>query len=679
MVEQSDRSQQSMMLEGYRNNARSLRLSNEANNTGSAFHDMTVEYMDHVDNLSHRPFGLWMPLSNILEDLYRPGFPPSAERMHPIALGILEAVHKSGGSVSVRGSTLPYAANKLEGIERRGTLSMAVQTVLSPAIEKYPHLKSLQALARLQNHSDFDLMIDGIDIDHFDKLNEQIRNAIDGEFRDPFTPVGESFVSRKRLESLDEKGPVRITHEDGLIGEIPYGEVHATTKEGQHLFTGFWTPRILPDGIYDIRRDPKYALSWDARVTGHLVSDLPADVAPVARVAIEKKTLMKKPHEKRLIHESGVFPLADFVRGRDLWLHIPNEDMDVLGKPIEVGRQFRELPIVEKFKLAVRAAQKGALAEENLRLTEDGRLNRAAQFGVGAALSYDAKAAFHQISVDEFGDAMKSLSAGEFEELRKELMESMMMGFFYPARFIEYGLAADIFKFFPLLRNITYDEWLEVSRTLPGHEEYLRTQYISTHFWEADETEILIASDKDVEVQKARYYNSFQNPYHLLVKAIAKVAPGKIPDTENPFEVLDILFDLEAHEFAPKQGEEVEDISSKQGKYYGLDYQQKAEIRLKREYEIQIERNKRTWKSNALNFTPVVAYAVGSAVNQFFEVPGLDALGFITKFPYGLLNAIPLSAWTVYNIRKKDREIREIEKSSKLTQYEIDQSKKPRG
>lgn len=640
-------------------------------------------FADRSENSPDIRGGIIVPFSNMVEGLFRPDFPTRASQMYPVMRAILDSVMEEEGiRVLVRGSTLTYAAGKAEGSEGWGTLTSAAQIMLRPVVDRFGHLKSVQALQALINNSDLDLILEGVDDVTFEEVNARIKTRIDSALVEGVNQNGQESRTRKKVETPVEKSRIYIKHQDGAVanGTIPYGEVAARTESGQKLFTVFWSAESRSNNDEpDLRRGSDYSLSWDSNATGYLIIGADA-VDERAYAASELRQKATRPREKRMIAVDGVFSPADFVDAKDdIWLHIPKEDLNILGSQIEVGSRFDELPVIDRFLLAVRAAQKGAIAETNLRLTENGIINSVKEMGDGAAISLAAKEVFSRISPDEFSNAYNMLPDEEKAVLQKEVMMSMMMGFFYPARFIEYGLATDIFRFFPQLRDIDMVTWEGVMSSLPPHEQYLKRQYIATHFWEV-ESDSIFSNELGDDVLRARNFNAFEDPYKLFVDALIKVAPDIVPMGSNAYEILETLFSMDKVDFELGGAHELEDLSARQGsKYFGEDPIVKAQIRYQREGKLREARSRRSITSTAASFTPVGLYTLATAANQFVEVPGLGFLDYITKFPTGLLTAIPVGAWSLFMTFRKDKVIEEIRKSERASDWELDREDIPRG
>lgn len=593
------------------------------------------------------PHGLWIPLSSTFEDL-RPGSEVENSQVHEVTSSLLGSFGDT--RIALRGSTWMFQLlHQSGGAEKRGTISTAIRMGFRGGLKKFSHTKSAQALGELENASDIDLVLSEVKGEDFNAVSSNVLDRM----RDVI-----------KAKAYDESH--NFEYENGVVGgNIPYDQVTICRKDGGKFLTVFWTPgKINRDTTFDTRLDQSYALSWDWASVGEVSLGLPEEIKNVLPLSKEKRDSGEMPDQKRMAHHQGVYPHADFVNGEDeVWFHLPSANVKVLGEPIKLGEKFQELPVVEQFRLALRCVQKATLAEENITLTENGLLARAARYPRSGGIdAWETIPKLRNIDIDAFRDSYQQMSEAERMQLQNEVMKEMMMMFFYPARAIDYGTDTGIFRFFPQLKDITYQEWGEVADLLPAHEIYVRKQYMATHSDEPTSFELkqrrvlrsslggfISVKDWDrqqEEIQRRRNAKTLQDPYQQLFDTLAVVAPEKIPDVDNPYEMLDVLFNLDEVPFEQKGIrnsviEKIDDIK----KHNSVDPEVIERVRRDLIQKDAILRR----KSLIANATAIAVEAAGLTAQHMTENAWYSLAGAVL----GLGVAIPLH---IHFKREKERE-----------------------
>lgn len=619
--------------------------------------------VEHVGEMQH---GLWFPLSGVLDDLYRPGIQPTSQEVYPIVRSLIESF--DGLDVGVRGSTAIYKLLNVSNIERRGTISAALQTKLKPAAETVSDSPSAQALIDLQNASDFDFFLPGVDAESFDTVTARVEDRImdHAARKSAFQKNKDEVMAGQTKWSIttnNKKEDVVLNLDNGVVSSgIPYSEINVATSGGKKLATVFWTPgEIDSENIQDTRRDPRFSLSWDVASCGALKKDLPAELKEDAEWVDSARRLVGNPGYNRMTNAAGVFAPSPFLKKEsDVWFHIPKENVDALCRPIEIGSGFFELPALEQFTLALRAAQKGALAEENIYLSND-RINDNSKT---PAISPEASAIFRAIDPEVFREQYSLLSIDDKKEFDKEIMQYMMMGLFYPQKFITYCSELGIFRFFPQLQDIHLQEWESVMGKLPDHRLYTKRQYIGTHY-----DEVSGLSSVDGFIQQVRKYNSVANPYHQLFRAMWEAIPEKTPDVDNAFSLFDILLDLNAVEFENKPNSlKAKSTCDNEASYIGWEHHWLLGLNDEREeiYKKNLELASKVQKLSRIG----MFIGLGSYVLLGDEK--LLVGGILT----GLLGTLPQFIKLADTI---DEDYKDIISSIQMLDEEIDQSDVPKG
>ena len=501
------------------------------------------------------PNGLWFPLSGVLGDTYRDDGTEFSSKgifpvMHAAFSSLLDTAERNDVKIKLRGSTWAYKLLNASGTERRGTVSQAVLGAMSPAIERFGYTKSAQALGSLANSSDWDLVLPDVAPSVLPKLNQQLQDELRATIGASnvalFRKSQDSCYPTKKIRYRNKwfrqnSGGMLCVEHDGTVadGKIPYGEVDLKTKNGRMLTNIFWTPGNLEgtEDLVDTRLDPEFSLSWDWAAVGDVSHEVTGSVGMISRVAGDMALFLGTSPQRRHISELGIFPSAEYAEGKDIWFHLPKENMEVLTRPIEVGARFSEVPVLEQFKLAVRACQKGALNEENVAVTVD---------EAAPALSVSAREAFRNIDVNHFRQEYHSLPDKDKIAFDEDVMRDVMLGLFYPGKFLSYFLASGLNRFFPQLNNISEDEFSGIIGKMPDHDIYSKRQYAATHY-----TETAAQNGIERQIELTRKYNSLANPYHLLFRTLLEDYPHVTPNVGNSFEAVDILFGLSEHEFEP--------------------------------------------------------------------------------------------------------------------------------
>ena len=184
--------------------------------------------------------------------------------------------------------------------------------------------------------------------------------------------------------------------------------------------------------------------------------------------------------------------------------------------------------------------------QENLTYSEEG-IKALLNNPTSAAISEDACKSFQQIDVTAFSEAYAEMPEEEKHELNKEVMQSMMMGFFYPQRFVQYGADTGIFRFFPQIASLDQEEWMGLSAKLPDHDTYTKRQYIATHFKDIDPA----FSGIERQVEESLRFNSVMNPYSAFYREFLNMFSDRSPDSIHAFLGLDVLLNLEKVDFEP--------------------------------------------------------------------------------------------------------------------------------
>lgn len=550
------------------------------------------------ENINDFPDGLWVPLSHTLTDLARDSLPPFADEIYKISFSILDQISKDKRfKLMSRGSTLPYAFLNTLGQERRGALTNGVFFQMYMDMNKIRGSRIWRVLTDIPMGSDNDFFVQGTNKDNFQDFKSHVveilgKNLFARPFwqklkkgHDDFWLLKPQFWSKysanpiRHIKSLLPGRQAALIHIiKSSVNGIEYIELPMVSfplKElltkgldkntvqllGKNFFAiGDWSTINPKDSPLEDRRDAKYSLSWDALTFGELVrlSDIPDSELRKRvenRVAEGKKHKLgtKNPAGKRLLQISGTFTPESFADANELYFHFPKQSLEVLTKPIEVGNGFKELSPSRQFLLALRAAQKGAMYEDLLQYSNEGRetlkSNRKAK-----AISNDALDIFQSISLSDFRNEFNQMSEKERNSFNEYVMKYMLTGLYYPQRFLNYLSEIGILKFFPGLSHLNSKNIEDIINKLPNWEQYTGNLHKSSHHHEVHSEKIGIGYgvlDNDSlarELEREIRWKQWQNPYKLFIDTLEQL--NLIPNIpENYLAKLDLLLELD-----PKKG-----------------------------------------------------------------------------------------------------------------------------
>lgn len=621
--------------------------------------------------------GIWFPLSNVLGDIYTSETSLKPKDIYPIVRGLIDALPFD--EMGIRSSTLVYKMLNASGVDRRATVSTAIRTGLASVMQKFEHSESVKALKRLQYFSDFDFFSPNINGEGFKQAKDNVIHKLSKNYGSEATVLKEgepslTVINTNKKIKVDKNNlsGVVLESEAGFIAEkIPYQQLMVKTETGQRLAIICWTPSDHSDipGVKDDRLDPEYSISWDWAATGTVKRELPENIMEILKSTQGLKDLTTDPSYKRITNAQGVFQPEDYIESKDdIWFYIPQEGLKVLGKPMEIGEKFPELSAVSQFRLALRATLKGALSEENLVLTSEGRAELASS-NPAPALSKSAQLAFRGMSPERFTAEFNELADFEKNELKKEVMESIMMGLFYPGKFLLYANETRIFEFFPQLKDIKGIEWDQVIHHLPSHEYYSIRQHAATHFNEVEGVDGI-----DTMIQQVKRFNSLIDPYYEFYQALLKVVPDKVPYKDNAYDALDILLDLEKKDFEPMGSERSGHyVKTGRNEVYGVDIDAllSEEAHTDDVFNKEIE-DARKWLKRAMVLGGITTISSLTISNSFLTEATLVVGGVVAS-----MLIFAKKAKSIDGILKK-----ELEKhmaSMRLTKEEVDRERRPRG
>lgn len=219
---------------------------------------------------------------------------------------------------------------------------------------------------------------------------------------------------------------------------------------------------------------------------------------------------------------------------REMYYHYSKEELQVLTTPIQVGKEFGSIEKeTDKFLLALRAAQKGAMYEDLLSLSSVGRA--ALSSGrLAPAIDPSAIQVFEDISVSKFKQELHDMDSPKRKTFEEQVLKSMMTGFFYPQKFIEYARMIGIFRFFPHLQKLAYNDTIfmnvldGIDLDLKPWNDFINDLHDSTFEKDSRLIDGKLFGDKD-----AKYFDEcvkmhdFPNPYLAVLKRFA--TEGVIP------------------------------------------------------------------------------------------------------------------------------------------------------
>lgn len=649
----------------------------ERANLAPYFTDIQIHFEN--EDVAEMNEGMWFPLSNVLADMYVKGPSLCSKDIYPVMRTMIDALPRD--EMGIRSSTLVYKMLQASNVDRRATVSTAIQTGLASVLERFSHTDSAKALASLQYFSDFDFFTPVVDGEHFATHSDQVVKKLARKYRTQAIAKEDedstTVIPTNRRVGLDEavKKQIHIESQTGVVAKnIPYQQLMVKTEDGKRLGIVCWTPADHSDipGVEDDRLDPDYAISWDWAAKGSVVRELPESVIEKMRITEEFREMVNTPGFKRITNAQGIFTPEEYIQAEnDIWFHVSQESLQVLGRPMEMGRKFGDLSAVSQFRLALRATLKGALAEENLLLTPEGRAELASS-NPTPALSREAQLAFWVMQPEAFRSEYETLSSLEKHEFKKEVMQSMMMGLFYPSKFLLYAHETRIFEFFPQLSSITNFEWDQVMVNLPPHETYTKRQHAATHF-----TDVRGFDSIDTLIQHQRRFNSLTDPYYEFFQALLKVAPNKVPNTDNAYDALDTLLHMEKEEFEPmgyEQGRKY--IKTGRNEVFGFD----MDALLTDEATTDAEFNKEIgdaakWMKTALVMGAITTLTSLAVADLFMAKAFVIAEGVAGAFYY--------LAKHIRSVNRIDgllaKELKKHMDSIRLTEEEVNHDERPRG
>ncbi len=501
-----------------------------------------------------------VPLSLLLQDMYRDRAYPLSSEMWQTTHRVLCSMLRAFPDLGIRGSLPIYAVLRLLGIERHGTMSTGIDVHLASDLRHTQQLLVSQQIAGLVHASDIDLVAmetdtqtfgvdseDGIVPDLLNSIEQSlavsnvfhvIRLLLMGEVGALRKPSSTGIVTRHSLVSFQEKSsgkgradltskrkPVVISPQTGWIGCIPYLDLEF--QVGRHTVLTIGITPQKHDEVQDTRLNPVFSLSWDVGV-GSLSQ--PDDPNGFGDLGLDAGDLVRNtsgdPGQERLSHHDGVFvPAVGVQPEEDVWIGFESAVLSPLTKPMEVGAGFEQLPIDQQVITMFRAVQRGCMGQEMLRFSEEGRSALTQYQGQAPALSRDAVDRFRNVSVGDFNDVLQSLSEEKAHGLIGYIRQYFLSGLFYHARFVEYASQVGLFRFFPELRHVSFEQWQQVIECLPVFEAYAKAQHRSTHWWETRsgvKSPHTIGAPSLFDDTYLRIHRGklFQNPYLQFVQAL---------------------------------------------------------------------------------------------------------------------------------------------------------------
>lgn len=455
--------------------------------------------------------GLYIPLKDIFVDTFRTDSYPASEKATKIFTQIFDCIPPELlKRAEIRGSTSLYGVLQQQGVHRRGTISAAFMTLLDQEIQQAQSLpETAKALSNMEFGPNIDISFAGADRIEFETISQKIQALISKEMSrfpqkkiiGPNSPLSkERGVSSRRVVTrfLRSQTPGHI---DNMFVDVDsIGKETADTVPLGHLYFAADYTTYSQEDTFETRRDPKHALSWDL-CTG----------------TIEK-------------------------HGTEYFIVYDENNIKKIMSPMKIGPEFSSLPASQRFLLLLRAAQKGATAEDNLKQSSKGR--RALHLGNGRAPAIDP---FHvqrlknEISPEELQSELATMSAEKRSGFESYVRQYMLTGLFYPHKFNEYCRELGVYRFFP---NLNLDDeqskklGMYMEKRMP-QENYEKRLYESTHpydAWYLNRLWRLGIFDIRHTTHGYQFYEQLQkfvNPFELFLLGLKKTNGSNIINPTN--------------------------------------------------------------------------------------------------------------------------------------------------
>lgn len=555
-----------------------------------------------IESLDDIPDGFIFPLSVAIGQNGSMRLPPYPEDIYKIIHDIFDCLPQwINTKINNRGSTLPYVLLMTQSDERRGPINYVIFNNMRDDLQRVRGSRIWNVLTQLPFGSDTDLFIEGTDRSNFEEYKRQTmvnirrnmahsRNQKIVEKRSTHqTGTTQSLLTRieywltsinglrhpKPFESKRQAVAIDVKQAD--IFGIPFMDmivrhtplsidalVHILKRDfdftddqifqriGNVYFAiGDWRETNPADSPLEDRRDPHYSLSWDASTFGTVSKfeaidpDLRARILKRTHTAHEMNQDEKNLGKQRTTFVEGVAPPRYFGQKLvdEYYFQFPKESLQALCTPITVGQGLYDLSATRQFLLALRAAQKGAMYEDLLQLTPEGKealkSDRRAK-----AISPEALEMFNRISIEEFQKEIAGMTPEERRGFSEYIMKYMLTGLFYPQKFLGYALETGIFKFFPNMSGINENNIDGIINQMSPWEEYIRKMH-----------EVVFFDDNSPKgknwivnfLEECQNRVGFENPYISFVKALfgEQVIPLHVDTTYNYLPTLDALLELD--------------------------------------------------------------------------------------------------------------------------------------
>lgn len=475
-----------------------------------------------------------VPFEHIFLDALRINENPDPEKASYLFTKMLDCIPEELlPQLYIRGSTSLYAALQQQlDIHRRGTISFSLMTYLSDDLYQARNLPIAQALTQMSYAPNIDTFFKNVGEDEFKAITKNITARLSSFKEEKSSPV---------FNSLKKELDISLPQEDWLIGLnsplckkrewgkrkthfviknrrtpggvasmfasiIGQGKENIDTVPIGHLYLAA-DHEQYPEG-FDTRKDSRYALSWDLCM-GHLQK------------------------------ENGKY-----------FIVFDEENMNRLYSPMTIGQDYHDLPASQRFLLALRATQKGAMSEELLQQSEEGRNALQTRHGLAPAIDPETLTRLNmEITPEELQKDLAAMTLDERRDYEAYVEQYMLTGLFYPQKFIEYAQATGIMRFFPNLSSIHSDQWGSLRMLLPEHNTYSQSQYRATHIGETNHSPgaggFLNADNLIVHGETQANMDQFINPYQSFIEGLKQINLISVHlDPLTPFEVLDTLLAL---------------------------------------------------------------------------------------------------------------------------------------
>ncbi|KKQ01680.1 MAG: hypothetical protein US11_C0005G0036 [Candidatus Roizmanbacteria bacterium GW2011_GWA2_36_23] len=545
--------------------------------------------------------GFIFPLSVAIGQNGSMRLPPYPQDIYRITQALFDCLPRRDGiTINNRGSTLPYTL-LMPQAERRGPINYAVFNNMRDDLEDVRGSRIWNVLTNIPFGSDTDLFIEGTDRKNFEaykketvaKVNEKVteqRGKKKFFNRNPHnTNTTESVLAKigywlDSINGLRHENPFN-TNRQAVVVDIKQAEIYGipfmdliikhtpVTLEiikdilrGKFDFTddnifqrignvyfaiGDWTTEDPKNSPLEDRRDRKYSLPWDACTFGTVMKwedidqELKERIIQRTQKANQRAESEVHKGKKRTVFVEGVAAPRNYGQQieDEFYFQFPKESLETLCRPLTVEEGIFDLSATRQFMLALRAAQKGAMYEELMNLTPEGKealqSNRRAK-----AINPEALEIFNKISVEQFRSEIATMTADEKRQLNEYAMKYMLTGIFYPQRFLGYALETGVLRFFQNLSYINADNIDNIINRLTPWDDYVRSMHKAVYFDDASRME------KDwtaMYLEECQRRSGFENPYLSVVKAIFEegLIPAHVDTTTNYLPILDQLLELD--------------------------------------------------------------------------------------------------------------------------------------